>query len=40
MIELNNHNFQFLFQFTIQNIHINFIIIKVVDIIIVVILTK
>jgi hypothetical protein len=38
MIELNNHNFLFLFQINIQNIHSNFILIKVIDIIIILLL--
>jgi hypothetical protein len=38
MIELNLHNFSFIFKIIIQNIHSNFIVVKVIDIIIVIIL--
>jgi len=34
MVKLNFHNSQFIFQINIQNINSNFIVIKVIDIII------
>jgi len=37
MIKLNIHNFYFIFQISIQNIHNIFIIIKVIDMIILII---
>jgi hypothetical protein len=36
MCKLNIHNFQFIFQINIQNIHCIFIVIKVIDMIIVI----
>jgi len=38
MIQFNIHNFYFIFQISIQNIHSIFIIIKVIDMITVIIL--
>jgi hypothetical protein len=38
MIELNIHKFLFIFQIGIKNIHNNFIVIKIIDIIFVIIL--
>jgi len=34
MIELNIHNFLFIFKTIVQNIHSNFIVVKIIDVII------